>query len=374
MTQQQKHQYLENLYFDPANPASFRGADAVYKQVKKDNRYQFTHKEIAKWIQNQEAYSRNRAAVGKFRRDRVIVKGIDDQFDADLAQLDRLHRANDGYNYLLCVIDIFSRYAWVKPLKTKEGNEVVRAFNRIISQGRKPERLRTDAGREFTSGTFQNYCKRKKIRHFTTHNETQANYAERFIKTLKTKIFRYLNHTNKERYIDVLPDIVEAYNNTFHSGIQSEPINVTKENENKLWWQMYWPKTKCDPAKFKKRKKLNLFTFQVGDYVRISAIRHKFTREYDEKWTAEIFKVARRYIRRGMPIYKLKDWYGEDIKGSFYQKELQKVENAEEATYKIERPITKYRGRRPNREAYVSWVGWPKKFNTWIPESEIKDI
>ena len=82
-----------------------------------------------------------------------------------------------------------------------------------------------------------------------THNEKQANYVERFIKTIKNKIFKYMVEKNSPRYIEVLPKIVHSYNRTWHSGIRSEPINVNKTNEKQLWWQMYWPKEPYDPKK-----------------------------------------------------------------------------------------------------------------------------
>ena len=152
-------------------------------------------------------------------KDCVIVSGIDDQFDADLASFISYANDNDGYKYLLVVIDIFSRYAWVEPIKDKTANEIVQAFNKIISEGRIPRRLRTDGATDFTSKKFQDYVKSKKIVHFTTHGVKQANYVERFIKTIKSKIYRYIVQQNTPRYIDILPKLVKSYNNSWHSGI-----------------------------------------------------------------------------------------------------------------------------------------------------------
>ena len=121
------------------------------------------------------------------------MEGIDDQFDADLASMVDYEKSNDGYKYLLVVIDIFSRYAWIQPLKNKSAENIVKAFETILSEGRKPRRLRTDAATDFTSKKFQDLMKRKKITHFTTHNEKQANYVERLIKTIKNKIRRYMS-------------------------------------------------------------------------------------------------------------------------------------------------------------------------------------
>ena len=222
--------YLKSIYFDPSHPASFGGPDRLYKIVKKEGKYMISHSQIKKWIQKQESYSRNKGVKRNFQRGRVIVAGIDDQFDADLASLIYYADDNDGYKYLLVVIDIFSRYGWVQPLKDKTGKEIVSAFDEILKEGRIPKCLRTDAAKDFTSERFQNYVESKNITHFVTHSEKQANYVERFIKTLKSKIYRYMVEKNSPRYIDVLPKIVDSYNRTWHSGIRSEPINVNKKN------------------------------------------------------------------------------------------------------------------------------------------------
>ena len=161
----------------------------MYNAVKRENKYRISHKQIRNWLQNQDPYSLNKAVKRNFRCGRVIVAGINDQWDADFASFASDSDKNDGYKYLLVVIDIFSSYAWIEPIKDKTAKEVVRGFNKIISKGRKPRRLHSDAGKEFTSKVFQEYLKSKDIAHFTTHSEKQANYVERFIKTIKSQIW-----------------------------------------------------------------------------------------------------------------------------------------------------------------------------------------
>ena len=170
--------YLKSIYFDPSHPASFGGPDRLYKIVKKEGKYTISHSQIKKWIQKQEFYSRNKGVKRNFQRGRVIVAGIDDQFDADLASLIYYADDNDGYKYLLVVIDIFSRYGWVQPLKDKTAKEIVSAFDKILKEGRIPKCLCTDAAKDFTSERFQNYVESKNISHFVTHSEKQANYVE----------------------------------------------------------------------------------------------------------------------------------------------------------------------------------------------------
>ena len=259
--------YLERIYFDPSHPSSYESPKRLYDSVKKEGKYRLSHSQIKRWLQKQNSYSINKTAKRNFQRSRVIVSGIDDQFDADLASFVLYSDDHDGYKYLLVVIDIFSRHAWIEPIKDKTANEIVKAFNKIISEGRIPHRLRTDGATDFTSKKFQDYVKSKKIIHFTTYGVKQANYVERFIKTIKSKINRYIVQKNTPRYIDVLPKSVKSYNNTWHSGIQAIPSQVTKKNEKELWWQMYWPKHKF--IKGKKQKKIP-YKFNIGDKVRVS--------------------------------------------------------------------------------------------------------
>lgn len=363
--------YLKKIYYDPSHPASYEGAQNLYEAVRKEGKFKISHSKLKKWLQNQDIYTLNKSVKRNFQRGRVIVSGIDDQWDADLASLIQEADANDGYKYLLVVIDIFSRYGWVIPLKSKKPADIIKAFNQILSEGRKPRRLRTDAATDFTSKEFQKNLKEKGIAHFTTHSEKQANYVERFIKTVKTKIWKHIVDTNSKRYIDILPKLVESYNKSWHSGILSEPINVNRRNESKLWWQMYYPKQSYS-NKSKITINIKPFAFEVGDKVRISLTRSAFRRAYDVKWSGEIFKVSKRFMRQNQPIYKLVDWFNKPVKGTFYQKELQKVNIKEDSIFKIDQ-ILQYRGRGKNREAKIHWLNWPKKFDSWIPVSQLQN-
>ena len=367
-------EYLKKMYFDPSIPGSFEGVNKLYEQVKKEGKFKLSKTKIKKWLQNQLSFSLNKRVNRNFKRGKVIVAGIDDQFDADLASMVDYEKSNDGYKYLLVVIDIFSRYGWIQPLKNKSANTIVSAFGKILEEGRIPRRLRTDAATDFTSKHFQEFMKEKGITHFTTHNEKQANYVEHFIKTIKNKIRRYMSEKRTERYIDVLNSMVNSYNRTWHSGIQSEPINVNKKNERKLWWQMYWPKfdKKEDERKKKKRSRKRLFAYKVGDKVRISHLKSAFLREYDNKWSYEIFKIIRRYVRQDQPIYVISDWFGEKIEGTFYQRELQKVDTNQKP-WRVEEVLdTDGVGR--NRRYLVKWLGWPKKFNSWISVTDYQKL
>ena len=115
------------------------------------------------------------------------------------------------------------------------------------------------------------------------------------------------------------------------------------------------------------------FKFKAGERVRITHLRDTFSREYDQRWTGEVFTIAQRFRRGGVPIYRLKDYNSEDITGSFYQQELQKVDLKDDELFKIE-SILKTKGKGQNKQYFVKWLHWPKKFNSWIQASDVNQI
>lgn len=141
------------------------------------------------------------------------------------------------------------------------------------------------------------------------------------------------------------------------------PENVNSSNEIRIWSSLYLRKRKNYP------KKNNL---NVGDLVRICHQKRLFMR-YDEQFTTEIFKISYRFRQRGYPMYRIVDFLDEKVKGNFYEPELQSVEKNTESLWLIEKIIWK-RQRRGRKEVYVKFVGWDDKFNSWILESEVKDL
>ena len=361
--------YLSTLYNDVSGggAGSFQGINKLYKAVKEDRVYNITYSQIEKWLSTNKGYSLHKPVKKVKRRNRVMVSGMDDQFEADLASLDKeiYVKENDGYKYLLVVIDVFSRYLWVKPLKDKSASNVISAFDDIFkSSQRIPKRIRTDRGTEFTSAETKAFFRRKGIKQLFTSNELQANYAERVIKTLKSKLYRYLASVNKFRYIDVLQNMVKSYNNTWHTGIKSKPKDVNKVNEKRLWWQMYWPRETFAEETRRLNEKKHPYKFRVGDFVRLSLTKTKFMREYSAKWTGEIFIVSSRFLREGnIDLYKVTDYEGEHLSGSFYRNELQKVNQNPFEFFVVDEILGE---RNKGKEIKVSYRSWPSKFNRWI--------
>ena len=154
----------------------------------------------------------------------------------------------------MCVIDIFSKYAWVVPLKDKKGASIVNAFQKILKESdRKPNKIWVDKGSEFYNNSFKKWLKDNDIEMYSIHNEGKSVVAERFIRTLKTKIYKYMTSIRKNVYIDKLDDIVHEYNNTHHITIKMKPVDVKDD-------------TYID---FKKDVNDKDPKFKVGDHVRI---------------------------------------------------------------------------------------------------------
>ena len=292
----------------------------------------------------------------RFKRNRVMVGGIHQQWQMDLADMQSMQKFNDGYRYLLVCIDVFSKYAWVIPLKKKMGPSLVEAF--ILVSGRKPEKVMTDQGTEFFNGYFKALMKEKEIDLCNTYNETKTSIVERLIRTLKTKMWRSFTAKKTMRYIDVLPDLVYSCNHSVHRSIKMKPAQVTADNEKQVWHTLY------DDRDTSKRPN---YKFKIGDQGRISKIKRTFEKGYLPSFSKEIFTISKQ-IPRNPVVYKLKDYDGEELKRMFYDNELQKVIKQDDI-YEVEK-ILKKRGRGNNVQCLVKWLGYPHKFNSWIPASE----
>ena len=329
---EEQERYLQSLYFDLKKPGSFRGPLQLWRQVKKENKFKIGLIRIKQWLQNQDVYSMNKAVRRRFKRARVFTGGIRDQYDIDLMDVTFHSKENDGVKYLLVVIDVFTRYAWISPLKNKTNASVLHAFKECFKHLGAPRKVRTDSGKEFIAHNIQNYLKSLGVVHFVTQGESKSNYVERVIKTFRSLMHRFMKRKRSFRYLDSLESIVSNYNNTPHSSLGNKApsdINKTNEVDQIISQYLAFPnkkqEKKISSPKKKKIKKRSLYQLKVGDSVRISHLKHAFEREFMEKYTGEIFKIKSRFLKQQIPMYKLEDLNGEELVGSFYQAELQKV-------------------------------------------------
>ena len=353
---------LANIYNTPSHAASYSSKSKIKKAIL-DAGLSIKDKQLDKWLRGNESYTKHRDTRKTFKRSKVITRGLNYLFDVDLMDMSNVSKENNGITFILVVIDAFSRRLFLEPLPTKSAKDVLKAFMKILARSGKPKNLRSDSGKEFTNMLVQNFFAKNNINHYTVNNEQKASFAERVIRTLKKKIRRFFSHKQTTRYIDFLGDFEKSYNNTYHSTIKMKPINVSVKNEFKLWKRLYLPSL---------TKAYQKPILKVGDNVRISKLRRTFTRGYSEGWSEEMFYIKK--ILKTRPVrFKLVDWLGEDLTGSFYREELQKVTKPASNIFHVEKILRK-RTRRGKREYLIKWKGWPTKFNSWVDASEVKDL
>ena len=245
--------------------------------------------------------------IRKFDKRKVYSQFKDNIWGVDLADMQSLSRKNKGIKYLLCAIDLYSKYAFVIPMKDKKGISIVNAFNKIIKQSnRKPNKICVDQGGEFYNNVFEKWLSDNDINMYSTYNEGKSVVAERFIRTLKNKLYKHMMATGKNVYYDFLDDVVNKYNNTKHSTIKMKPIDV--KNNKRVYIDEHNEKDS---------------RFKVGDRVRISRYKNIFAKGYTPNWSKETFIVDK--INDTVPYtYNLEYLNDEEIIGNFYDKELQK--------------------------------------------------
>jgi hypothetical protein len=255
---------------------------------------------------------------------------------------------NGGIKYLLTVLDVFSKYGWIVPLKSKTGVEVARAFVNIFKE-RLPKKLWVDKGKEF----YNKNVRALGVELYSTENEEKSCVVERWNRTMKEKMFKYFSANSTRKYVDILNEIVDKYNNTRHNSIKMTPCAASnKKNESTVWMNLYGnePVRKIKPI------------FKVGDKVRITKKKSIFEKAYTPKWTEEVFTVSQVQYT-DPPTYTIMDNNNEEIQGTFYEKELQKTS---QELFRIEKVI-----RKRGNKSLVKWFGYNDSFNSWVDNEYI---
>ena len=233
-----------------------------------------------------------------------------------------ISKFNKGFRFLLCAIDIDSKFAWVVPLNDKKGVSIVNAFQKFLKvSARKPHKMWVYHGSEFYNSHFKKWLKNNNIEMYSTRNEGKSVIAERFIRTIKNKIYKYMTSVSKNVYIGKVDNIVDEYNNTKHRIIKMKPIDV-KDN------------TYVD---FGKNVNENDPKFKAGDHVKLSKYKSILAKWYTPNLSEEYFVIKK--IKNTVPwTYVINDLNGEEIIGTFYENELQKTHQEE---FRIKKVIKK---------------------------------
>ena len=297
---------LKKLYLDPKFPGSYSGAYKFYQEVKNIHP-KVTLKKVNEFLKSQDAYTlHKRTRKPKFRR--TLVFKPRDLWQIDLLDMQKYSKENDGYRYICVIIDCFSRYVWVKPLKNKTGKTTVKALALLLMNER-PKLIQADQGTEFFNRDVKRMLEAFGPKLYHTYTDKKAAIVERVQRTLRGRLGRLFTKRGNFKWIDKIDDIVTAYNNTHHSSIKMKPADVDEEHIANIFFNSL--------PNLKKTIK-----FSNGDRVRILIKKNQFAKEFEKSWSEEIFKIKR--IQNTNPItYLIEDLDGEDIIGGFYTEELQ---------------------------------------------------
>ena len=347
------HRKFAKQYFTPEAPNSF---GSVSKFVNA-----FPHKQrtaAKKWLLSQHNYQLHKPVIKRFKR-RKTIANFQEQIQADLVDLNHISKDNNSFRYLITAVDVFSKKGWVEPIKRKDTKSVVDGFEKILQSMKfTPRIFHSDQGKEFVNSSFQAMLKRYNIEYFTSKDASiKCALVERFNRTILNKIYKFLTKNNTHRYLEILPNILAGYNLTPHSSHGLPPAKITHLNKEIVWLKLFNNRA----ISYDKKK-----DFNKGDYVRIANRSKTFTKSYKPQWSREVFRINK--LNHTDPItYVLEDLAAEIIDGDFYSQELTKTSLP--TNFDIESILDKKPG-----IFLVKWLGYPKKFNSWVSSKSITNI
>lgn len=345
---------LYTYWTNVSKPGSFVGLDKLYKAVKADG-HKITRKQVDTWLNNRYTYQLHKPVNKRFTRKSIIVSGPHILWDVDLLDLKEYQRFNNKYRYILTVLDVFSRKAYGEALTNKSASSTAAAFQRILNI-EQPEAVRTDHGNEFKR-EFNKLLKDHTVKHILTSSpEIKANYVERFHRTFRDKLTKFMTYNNTQVWIKIYKMLINSYNKSPHRSIKNiAPNNVTRENTGEILEYLL-----KNTLKLKKEK-----PFQLGDIVRICKYKRIFTKASKETFTDELFVITT--VSTGKPkLYTLRDLTGELIIGSFYGQELQMAETDAIDHKRIAKAIN------TGKNNYnVKFKNWPKAFDTTLNKKQL---
>lgn len=352
---------LKNIYYNLDCPASFSTVQKLYDACNR----KISKEKIADWLSGQLTYTLHKPRKINYKRNPYILDNINYQLQADLIDMMSLSDENDGYKYILIVIDAFSRYIRVRPLKTKTSKEVLDGLKSIFEElDEAPYQLLTDRGKEFFNSKVDNFLVSLNVKHIAPSDDTfKCAIVERAIRTYKEILFKVLTSKFSLRYIDIVQKIADTMNARVNRSINKAPKDVNPQNILEVWTYM---NNKREHEKTRKYRNL----LKTGDYLRLAKNKKSFEKGFLPNYTDEIFKVLKR-IDHKHPVYRVEGEDGEELDGFLYHDEIQKVKKDDNTIHRINR-ILKRRKRANIPEVLVEWKGCSKKKkNSWIPESNL---
>ena len=322
-------------------------------------------KKIEKELAGISTYTRHKEGKRITNYNPFFVYQPNEMWQIDIMYLP-VNNASKTPRYQLCVLDVFSRKMFIRIMRKKDAETVVKCFDEIHNEANfTPKKIVADKGSEFIAEKFQEYCTFFGIKLIFTYNETKAAHVERAQRSFQNILYRILEEYQTLNFLPYLDDALNIYNNRKNRITGFSPNQAYKKKyESSVLNNLV--KKYQENISVKKTPK-----FKEGDFVRVRELRNKFARGYHPYFSEEIFKIKKVLLNLPQPRYVLLNFSGEEeIKGTFYEKELTLTE---QKTFKIEKILKKQKQKGKIRYL-VKWMGYPASQNSWVDASWIKKI
>jgi transposase InsO family protein len=354
---------LAKIYNNPAHPAAFSGVQQLLREAKKIEP-KITKEHVEHFLQGHRTYTLTRPRRVHFKRSKVIPAGFWTDCQVDLADFQSLARLNKGNRYILVAIEVLSRQIYAVPMMKKTAKDMVKALDVLLKKmPYKPMRIYSDLGKEFCNKDVEEFLEENEIDRLEASTSFhKASLAERAIRNLKQRLYRYFSHNKKLNWLEILDDIVDGINHSKSRVHGLRPIDVTFKNSLQVWKKVYGNSLTLQPTKSK---------YAEGDLVRQSrGIKQMFEKEMVPSWADHVYSVGSVNRRAKPALYKLRNDRGQHLKDRYYQEELSRVRKEADITNKIEKAGRKRKLADGTYEVEVKYFNDPNKY--WVHETEIQ--
>ena len=360
-----------NKYHD-SEPYSFGGISQV------QNYFNVTKRKVANVLSKSDSYTTFKEFKKPGKTPPIRTHGPNYLWEADLMFFThpQFTSSNDGFLYILACIDTFTKAACIMALKTKDTRIVTEMMKKGFDTGEKPKYLRVDAGGEFMSHEFTQMCEDHNVNVYIAQEPIKCAFIERFNRTFKRILVQLMEHHNSIRWVDFVQQALTIYSSRKHSSIGMSPDDAADEENHPLIFKKLLKKYAADNRK-KYIKNQQPSKLRKGQIVKLFKKKGLFARGYTQNVTKEYFKIYHVDRRLSKDRYYLKDLMGEKVIGSFYKEYLVPfIPPRDGGEYKIDPKFNDFKKKmiRGVPHIWVKWLGWPIKFNQWVPEANIRHL